>query len=140
MNFTMGLDRMVLMFRAFVLLLVMLGLPAPAAHAFKLNPCLRVLTYTEGELGQAKMRKRNVCPYAKEKYRLAVHEHMTSFAVDEYLGKQRWQNNQHTQRFAYMSVKPWSKDLNSPHLTSALIFGTWWNDIHSCIHGGRAGI
>lgn len=138
MKFTIGLGRMVLIFRVFVLLLVMLGLPAPAAYAFKLNPCLRALTYTDGKLGQAEMRKRNVCPYAPEKYRLAVHEHMTSFAVDEYLEKQRWQNSRHTQRFEYMRAKPWSKDVNSPqHRTSALIFGTWWNDDPLMYTGGE---
>lgn len=129
MEFTILLGRMVLMCRAFVLLLVMLCLSAPIAYAFKLNPCLRTLTYTDGYLGQAGMRARNLCPLAPEEFQLAVHEHMTSFAVDEYRGKQRWQNNQHTQRFEYMRAKPWSKDLNSSqHITSALIFGTWWND------------
>lgn len=117
------------MFRLSVLLIILLSLAAPAAYAFKLNPCLRTLTYTDGQLGQDGMRARNLCPLAPEQFRLAVHEHMTSFAIDEYLETQRWEENQHTQRFEYMRAKPWSKDLNSPqHLTSALIFGTWWND------------
>jgi hypothetical protein len=119
----------VVMFRLSVLLLFILSLTAPTAYAFKLNPCLRVLTYTDGQLGQERMRARNWCGSAPEEYQPAVHEHMTSFAVDEYLETQRWKKNQSTQRFKYMWAKSWSKDLNSPqHLTSALIFGTWWND------------
>lgn len=129
MKFSIGLGRMVLTFRVSVLLLVTLSMTAPSSYAFKLNPCLRALTYTDGQLGEAGMRTRTLCRFAPEQYRLAVHEQMTSFAVDEYLEKQRWQNSQHTQRFEYMRAKPWSKDLNSPqHRTSALIFGTWWND------------
>lgn len=117
------------MFRLSVLLLIILSLAAPAAYAFKLNPCLRALTYTDGQLGQDGTQGSNLCPFAPERFRLAVHEHMTSFAVDEYLGTQRWKKNKITQRFEYMRAKFWSKDLNSPrHLTSALIFGTWWND------------
>lgn len=117
------------MFKRSVLLLIILSLAAPAVYAFKLNPCLRTLTYTDGRLGQAGMRARNLCPGAPKKFQMAVHEHMTSFAVDEYLETQRWQENEGEQGFEYMRAEPWSKGLNTArHLTSALIRGTWWND------------
>jgi hypothetical protein len=105
------------------------------AQAHKLNPCLRALTYSQGVLSEAPLRLRNLCPLAPVEFKAAVHEHMTNFAVSSYRGirpfpmqRDSWQGKADKWRFNYMSEPAWREDGGSPHKTSEIIFGTWWND------------
>jgi hypothetical protein len=111
-------------------LLALLAGPG-AAWAFKINPCLRELTFEDGKLGQDAVRKNiNICVNAPEKYREAVHEHMTVLAIAKYRGEPRWQpDSSSLQHYDYTDPVWWTAARTSQtHLTSALVYGTWWND------------
>lgn len=105
-----------------------------SAWAYKLNPCLRVLTYEKYLLGQEAIRKGNLCDNAPQKYEVgAVHEHMTNFAIEEYRGTgfiaSEAQNPGKVQRRNYMEPADWRKATETgKRNTYALIYGTWWND------------
>jgi hypothetical protein len=107
-----------------------------SVQAFKLDPCLRVLTYDQGRLSQSAISDWNRCDELPEQFTLAVHEHITLASVQEYRDKatlpfpkppptvavRPW-------KFNYMTQKPWQVNDKAPkHSTEALMFGTWWND------------
>ena len=101
------------------------------ALPYKINPCLRELTFSTGKLGQDAVRKSlNLCVAAPKKYREAVHEHMTVLAIDKYRGVRRWHPAvEDVQRYDYTYARWWSANgVSRQHLTSALVYGTWWND------------
>jgi hypothetical protein len=105
-----------------------------SAFASKLNPCLRVLEFTDGRLGQAAMRTRGLCGWrpVPSQYKLAVHEQMTVMSIDFYRdGHPRWDPaRKGSQTFEYVhDPQPWPKPGETTvHDTVALIYGTWWND------------
>lgn len=115
------------------ILFYVLWLPL-SAWSFKLNPCLRTLEYVNGELSQGPMNWYNACGWqpVPERFKLAVHEHMTLLAIDIYRnGRPRWEADKvEPQKVEYMmALKPWTKQGGTTsHLTWALMFGTWWND------------
>lgn len=118
-------------FAVFSLLL----LTPTTALAFKLNPCLRVLTYEPGKLDEQRIRFFNLCSLASDNLKMLVHEHMTNFAIDEYRGTGFVQNYRAdpekyatvTQTLNFMEQPRWPDD-SKRHRTSDLIYGTWWND------------
>lgn len=104
---------------------------SPSAMAFKLNPCLRILTFSEVGLGQRPINSWNPCYVAPEKYQLAVHEHMTIASIDMYRGlRQRWSRASGIEavELNYMKEKSWAIGDGPRHETFGLVFGTWWND------------
>lgn len=113
--------------RAVFALLVLCVLSAKA-WAYKLNPCLRELTYSHGHLGQEPINKNNPCHWAPEKYRQAVHEHMTVMAIEEHQGHPGWHRGEGARRFRYMTAPTWPVDAERRRRTSAIVYGTWWND------------
>lgn len=105
-----------------------LGLPLPAL-SFKISPCLRTLTLEDGRLGQDGMRLQNLCPYIlPERFKSAVHEHMTLTAIKEYRGKVNEVQTPTAWRYEYMTEPPWPNGLGGAHLTRGIMFGNWWND------------
>ncbi|WP_024930441.1 hypothetical protein [Methylophilus sp. OH31] len=112
------------------------------AWAFKLSPCLRVLSLENGKLKEEKIRTVNMCAtFLPEDFKSAVHEHMTLASILLYRGKvDALEKTQTGWKYQYMIEKPWVKPTAIPeeesspgwypkyHKTSALIYGSWWND------------
>jgi len=124
------------------LISVLLVLCTTNAWAFKLSPCLRVLTLDNGKLKEEKIRTVNLCAtFLPEDYKSAVHEHMTLASILLYRGKvDALEETPTGWKYEYMIEKPWVKTKAisveeslsgwNPryHKTSALIYGSWWND------------
>lgn len=108
----------------YMLPVLLLSLAPTSSWAFKINPCLRVLVHDGYVLDQNQIRASNFCAYAPGSYRSeSVHEHLTNFSIDEYRGTRP------RKLFNYMGEKSWtSPPYTAEHSTSAIIFGSWWND------------
>lgn len=102
------------------------------AQAFKLNPCLRVLTIQEDKLGQKPILWTNPCPLLPDELQSAVHEHMSIAAIAKYRQKKMFQKSVWmgvpTHELNYMRPDVWRVGTGYQHETYAIIFGTWWND------------
>lgn len=122
------------------LALLLFVLAPSTSWAFKISPCLRVLTYSPGTMGQEPINWYNKCHHFPEKTGLAVHEHLTSFAIDEYKGygfittaQARVESRRLLkQELRYRDSKKqpdWQVGNSSRyHSSSDLIYGSWWND------------
>lgn len=119
-----------------IALLFFLVIP-DTSWAFKISPCLRVLTYSPGVLSADKLNALNPCTLGPEAYRLPVHEQLTNFSIDEYKGggfiptaqKEKSTKTLTTQTLNYRHLEAWNKQpSNREHSTSDLIYGSWWND------------
>ncbi|MGE8321234.1 MAG: hypothetical protein ACN6O3_20985 [Comamonas sp.] len=123
---------MKMIFRSILGLILAFGLFSGEAWAFKLNPCMRVLTITDGSPSQEPVWKGNPCAIADAQLQLAVHEHMTLATIHTYGAPVHWSRNKFdpTGRLAYnySSAHPWSMRDGVWHHTLALMQGTWWND------------
>lgn len=112
---------------------VVAGVVAVACHSnawsFKLSPCLRVLTYQNAQMSQEPIRRLNQCDeLLPEKYRLAVHEHITLQTLLKYRRGLPFEEYGQGWKFQYMVDKPWSVNGGRKHYTHGIIFGSWWND------------
>lgn len=96
------------------------------AWAYRISPCLRVLTVESGQLSQERIYRWNQCGELPEDMRSAVHEHMTLASIRLYQGDRvLYKTQKGDWKYEYMvDKKPWGNG----HLTSAIIFGSWWND------------
>lgn len=100
-----------------------------SAWAFKLSPCLRVLTLEDGQLSQKRIRWWNLCENLNEQYTAAVHEHMTLGSIREYRGDSALQRNRKGWKYQYIGEGRWRKEQGDFfHQSHALMYGTWWND------------
>lgn len=113
-------------------------LVATGASAFQISPCLRILTYESGGLGQEAINWFNKCALLPDVTGLAVHEHLTNFSTEAYRGHGFITTEQvlskipaHVkQEFKYREPQERWFILNPQrrHSTSDLIYGSWWND------------
>ncbi|MFZ3283992.1 hypothetical protein [Pseudomonas sp.] len=108
----------------FLAALFVITLAPTASWAFKISPCLRVLTYAPGVLGQLPINGYNQCHLVPSKTGLAVHEHLTRFAIYQY----RQVPVEKKLNYRKEPMSNWSVGGSRPHITSDLIYGSWWND------------
>lgn len=108
------------------------------AFSFQISPCLRVLTYSPGSLGQKAIREVNKCATITKITGLAVHEHLTNLSIGEYRNAgfvQAYLLKNNKNKFALQQLNYRYPNINwyvgkkrKEHNTSNLIYGTWWND------------
>lgn len=116
------------------LLIGLFALVPEVAWAFKMSPCLRILTYSPGVLKADGVNGYNQCWRLPEQYRSTVHEHLTNFAIDEYRSSGFIKNESVAtkkgvkQKLPYMDEGPWTVSGGREHKTSDIIYGSWWND------------
>jgi len=119
------------MYNVFKIITVLIFAGTSNAWAFKLSPCMRVLSLENGKLSQQKIRwLKNQCDKVVAKKDLqAVHEHMTLGAFLEYRANVPLKKTRYGWKYQYMIEPDWSKKKGAPiHASHAIIFGTWWND------------
>lgn len=111
---------------------VLLWLITGHALAFKLNPCMRILTLTSDGPLQAPVNSANGCGILDPQLQLAVHEHLTLATIQEYGAPAKWEpvtsGDRVQQKFNYLKAQPWSVKGGVEHSTINLIKGAWWND------------
>ena len=121
----------------FLIALLFFLLTPATSWAFKISPCLRVLTYSPGVLAADKLNMLNPCNLGPEAYRLPVHEQLTNFSINEYKGggfianaqDENFPKTPATQKLSYRHLEAWNKPPSErKHSTSDLIYGSWWND------------
>lgn len=105
---------------------------AGVAEASTLSPCLRVLTYQNGQFGQERIRRINRCStlfnvFGDERS-AAVHEHMTIGSILQYRRIPAFAASGPSWKFQYMRDDDWWVKEGVRHDSHAIIFGTWWND------------
>lgn len=103
----------------------------PSAWGFGISPCLRKLTFIEGEFRQEKMSGAslsNQCNGLTLDFKSAVHEHMALAAIAQFRGEEHLVSSRHRYTSVYMIEKPWVSRYGLSHETRGIIFGVWWND------------
>lgn len=104
---------------------------SPGALAFKLNPCLRILTFSDTGLAQRAINGWNPCAAVPERLQSTVHEHMTLAAIYKYRGvpiQRGVAKGAEKAAINYMRERSWKVGNGPNHETFGLMFGTWWND------------
>jgi hypothetical protein len=109
---------------------------APKAFAFQVNPCYRVLEIKNGVPNQGRIRAWfiNTC-WLKNDFN-TVHEHLTNFAINEYLEpgyylrnpKVALVNRASGDSVNFITGAEWPKGAKPQHTTYGIIYGSWWND------------
>jgi hypothetical protein len=104
----------------------------PSAWGFGVSPCLRKLTFIDGQLDQRRMTGAswfNSCDLILTlDFKSAVHEHMTLASVARFRGGEYLAHPLKRYPSEYMTEKPWVSPFGKRHETRGIIFGVWWND------------
>lgn len=119
-----------------VAIIAFLTICAPRAFAFQVNPCYRVLEIKNGVPDQGRIRAWfiNTC-WLKNDFH-TVHEHLTNFAINEYLvpayylrnPKVALVNRASGDSVNFITDAEWPKEAKPQHTTYGIIYGSWWND------------
>lgn len=104
----------------------------PSAWGFGVSPCLRKLTFINGQFDQRRMEGAswvNSCDLILTlDFKSAVHEQMTIASVARFRGGEYLADPLKRYPSQYMIEKRWVSPFGKSHETRGIIFGVWWND------------